>query len=78
MTASFSTRFGRSSKRSSGAPIRTSRTEKQRASREQGQRHGRDRREGERGQRDGYVPSRRFLSSAEIAGTTSCRSPITA
>ena len=45
--------------------------------REERQRDGRDRREGERGQHVGYWP-RAFLSSAEIAGTTSCRSPMTA
>ena len=51
--------------------------EEERAPREERQRDGRDRREGERGQRAGYCP-RAFLSSAEIAGTTSCRSPMTA
>ena len=51
--------------------------EEERAPREERQRDGRDRREGERGQHVGYCP-RAFLSSAEIAGTTSCRSPMTA
>jgi hypothetical protein len=43
----------------------------------QRQRRGRDRRQGERGQSDGYRPLA-FRISAEIAGTTSCRSPMTA
>ena len=51
--------------------------EEERAPCEDRQRDGRDRREGERGQGGGYWP-RTFLSSAEIAGTTSCRSPMTA
>ena len=51
--------------------------EEERAPCEERQRDGRDRREGERGQGGGYWP-RAFLSSAEIAGTTSCRSPMTA
>ena len=44
---------------------------------EQRDRHGRDRRQGERGE-PGRYPPLAFLSSAEIAGTTSCRSPMTA
>jgi hypothetical protein len=50
--------------------------EEQGAARRERDRDGRDRRQGERGQDDGY-PALAFLSSAEIAGTISCRSPIT-
>ncbi len=50
--------------------------EQQRAPREERPRDGERRRECERAGKRGY--SRAFLSSAEIAGTISCRSPTTA
>ena len=53
--------------------------EQQRAPREEGPRDGERRRERERAcKRRCPYASRAFLSSAEIAGTISCRSPITA
>ncbi len=51
--------------------------EEQRAPAEQRARHDEQRRESDRAGGDAYVP-RAFLSSALMAGTISCRSPITA
>ena len=51
--------------------------EEERAPREQPAGDGEQRREGDGAGRGGYAPST-FLSSAVIAGTISCRSPITA
>ena len=52
--------------------------EQQRAPREERPRDGERRRERERAGKRRCYASRAFLSSAEIAGTISCRSPITA
>jgi hypothetical protein len=51
--------------------------QEERAPREQAAGEGEQGREPDRAGGDGYVPPA-FLSSAEIAGTISCRSPITA
>ena len=69
--------LGTSSRRSTGFPGRTRRTRSRRAPDEQRDADGRDRRQGERGEPGRYA-ALASRSSAEIAGTTSCRSPITA
>ena len=52
--------------------------EEERAAGEEPAGDGEQRREAERARRPGVYAPRAFLSSAEIAGTISCRSPITA
>ncbi len=62
---------------STGAPARSSVDQEPHADGEQSPAHRQRRGEHDGGDGDAYVP-RTFLISAEIAGTTSCRSPITA
>ena len=75
-------RFVADARRRVAAAVRRPRSadeprEEQRAPSEQRARHDEQRRESDRAGGDAYVP-RAFLSSALMAGTISCRSPITA
>ncbi len=76
ITTSLRTRAGSSPDRSLGRPIRTSRTSTTRPPGEQPAADRRDPEQDEEGDR--VYPPLAFRISAMIAGTTSCRSPITA
>ena len=77
MVASCSARRERSPVRSAGAPACSSATRKRTRTAKRLSARRQQRGEDDGGDGDAYVP-RTFLISAEIAGTTSCRSPMTA